>query len=214
MVSYTVHRMNGMDDEARRNLHILDEVAKDHQISQRALSERLGVALGLTNLYLKRLIGKGYIKVKGIPGKRYLYYLTPTGFTEKTSLSMRYMQFSWRYYQEIRMQWRSRFERLQAQGVKRIVLCGTDEVAELAYLSLRETSLQVVAVIDEHRAGSNFCGHQVEPFSALKNLDYDRVVLTMVGAQNGAEQRDRDRLAASGVSTERIVGLTPPASGA
>ena len=99
--------MNGMDDESRRTLHILDEVAKDHRISQRALSERLGVALGLTNIYLKRLINKGFIKVKGIPGKRYFYYVTPRGFAEKSALSLSYMQFSWRYYQEIRAQWRS-----------------------------------------------------------------------------------------------------------
>ncbi|MEW6325476.1 MAG: winged helix-turn-helix transcriptional regulator, partial [Nitrospirota bacterium] len=191
--------MNSLDDEARRTLHILDEVAKDHQISQRALSERLGVALGLTNIYLKRLINKGFIKVKGIPGRRYFYYLTPRGFAEKTALSVRYMQFSWRYYQEIRTQWRTRFAQLHDDGVRTIVLCGTGELAELAYLSLRESDLQVVAVVDEAQAGANFCGHKVDPVSALSRLSYDRVILASGGADSGFERRARAQLAALGV---------------
>lgn len=199
--------MNGMDDEARRNLHILEEVSKNHQISQRALSERLGVALGLTNLYLKRLIKKGYIKAKGIPGKRYLYYLTPTGFTEKTSLSVRYMQFSWNFFQAIRGQWREQFDRLKEQGVGQVVLYGTNELAELAYLSLRESALQVVAVVDDERAGSNFCGHTVEPLAALNRLRYDRVILAAAGVDPEAQTKLRAVVSAQGVPDARVVGL-------
>ncbi len=199
--------MNGMDDEARRTLHILDEVSKNHQISQRALSERLGVALGLTNLYLKRLINKGSIKVKGIPGKRYLYYLTPTGFAEKTTLSLQYMQFSWNFFQGMRTQWRDQFRQLKAQGVKQVVLCGTGELAELAYLSLRESELQVVAVVDDARAGANFCGHTVEPLAALHTLKYDRVILAAAGIDPEAQTKLRAVMSEQGVPDVRVVGL-------
>jgi len=199
--------MNGMDDEARRNLHILEEVSKNHQISQRALSERLGVALGLTNLYLKRLVKKGYIKVKGIPGKRYLYYLTPTGFAEKSTLSIQYMQFSWNFFQGIRTQWRDQFQQMGSEGVTRVVLCGTGELAELAYLSLRESALQVVAVVDDDRAGSNFCGHTVEPLSALNTLRYDRVILAAAGVDPEAQTKLRAVVSAQGVPDARVVGL-------
>jgi DNA-binding MarR family transcriptional regulator len=185
----------------------LEEVSKNHQISQRALSERLGVALGLTNLYLKRLIKKGYIKVKGIPGKRYLYYLTPTGFTEKTTLSIRYMQFSWNFFQGIRAQWRDQFRQLQAEGVKQVVLCGTGELAELAYLSLRESGLQVAAVVDDERTGSNFCGHTVEPLSSLKSLRYDRVILAAAGIDPEAQARLHAVMSEQGVPDARVVGL-------
>jgi DNA-binding MarR family transcriptional regulator len=199
--------MNGMDDEARRTLHILEEVSKNNQISQRALSERLGVALGLTNLYLKRLIKKGYIKVKGIPGKRYLYYLTPTGFAEKTSLSVQYMQFSWNFFQGVRARWREQFLRLSREGVKQVVLCGTGELAELAYLSLRESDLQVVAVVDDERAGSNFCGYTVQPMAALHDLPCDRVVLAAAGADPEAQTKLRAVVSAQGVPEARVVGL-------
>jgi DNA-binding MarR family transcriptional regulator len=200
--------MNGMDDETRRTLHILDEVSKNHRISQRALSERLGVALGLTNLYLKRLIKKGHIKVKGIPGKRYLYYLTPTGFAEKSSLSIRYMQFSWNLFQDIRARWREQFRQLGAQGVKQVVLCGTNELAELAYLSLRESDLLVVAVVDDERTGSNFCGYRVEPLAALSGLSFDRVVLAAAGVDPEAQSMLRALMRAQGMPDSKVVGLT------
>ncbi len=199
--------MNGMDDETRRTLQILEEVSKNHRISQRALSERLGVALGLTNLSLKRLIKKGYIEVKGIPGKRYLYYLTPTGFTEKTALSIRYMQFSWNLFQGIRARWRDQFRQLQVQGARQVVLCGTGELAELAYLSLRESGLQVVAVVDDERTGSNFCGHTVEPLSSLKTLRYDRVILAAAGIDPEEQAKLHAVMSEQGVPDARMVGL-------
>ncbi len=49
-------------------------------VTQRNLAKKLGIALGLTNLYLKRLARKGYIKLKTVPPKRIKYYLTLKGF--------------------------------------------------------------------------------------------------------------------------------------
>jgi hypothetical protein len=80
-------------------------------------------------------------------------------------------------------------------------------MAELAYLSLQETNLQVIAVVDDERTGENFCGHKVEPFLALTGLAYDRVILTVVGTEPTAENRARADLVAEGVSNHDIVGL-------
>ena len=51
-----------MDVEDRRNLQALEAIAADAQITQRTLAGRLGMALGLTNIYLRRLVRKGYVK--------------------------------------------------------------------------------------------------------------------------------------------------------
>ena len=195
--------MNGMDDKARRTLQILDEVAKDNRITQRTLSERLGVALGCTNLYIKQLIQKGFIKVRGIPGKRYFYYLTPTGFSEKAALSLRYVKNSWQYYQELRKHWRLGFTHLQEMGVGQVVLCGTGEMAEMAYLSLRESDLQVVGIVDEKRAGSNFCGQMVEPYSAIQNMSYDRIIITEI--DHTSQVTVHDILMGHGVQNNQMV---------
>src|SRR5512147_3281525 len=91
--------LSGMD---HRSLQILDELANNDSLTQRDLSSRLGIALGLVNSYLKNLIAKGYITVKAIPPKRYAYYLTPTGFAEKTRLAYDLLQDYTRIYREAR----------------------------------------------------------------------------------------------------------------
>ncbi|NIT28919.1 MAG: winged helix-turn-helix transcriptional regulator [Candidatus Aminicenantes bacterium] len=199
--------MNGMDEETQKTLQILEEVSKDHQITQRTLSEHLGVALGRTNLYLKRLVRKGLIKVKGIPGKRYFYYLTPVGFSEKAILSIRYIQNSWHYYQALRNQWGLFFMQLQENGVGRVLIYGTDEMAELALFAIQESEVHVVGFIDQKRCSSSLLGQAVYSFSDLPELEYDRIILTPCLLDPETDKPIRSSLVSRGVDGEKIIGL-------
>ena len=73
-----------------RELKIIEEISQDKNLTQRKISHRLGLSLGMTNIILKRLVSKGYIKVKGLDRRKVQYILTPKGFTEKTKKSYRY----------------------------------------------------------------------------------------------------------------------------
>src|SRR5205807_3235936 len=66
-----------MDIEAHRDLKLLEEVEKDSRVTQRGLAHQLGIALGLTNIYLKRLVRKGYIKCVNVQSNRISYLITP-----------------------------------------------------------------------------------------------------------------------------------------
>src|ERR1700687_3005410 len=91
-----------MDVEARRELTVLEAVAGDQHITQRNLAVRLGIALGLTNIYLKRLIRKGYIKCINVQSNRLLYLITPQGIAEKTRLTYEFMEYSLHLYRDVR----------------------------------------------------------------------------------------------------------------
>jgi DNA-binding MarR family transcriptional regulator len=112
-----------------RSLQILDELSNNDSLTQRDLSSRLGIALGLVNSYIKNLIAKGYITVKTIPPKRYAYYLTPKGFAEKTRLTYDLLHDYTRIYREARTNLKKLFQELQDTGCRRIVFAGADEVA-------------------------------------------------------------------------------------
>src|SRR6187399_2259777 len=73
--------------ETRRELQLLQAVAEDSAITQRGLAAKLDMALGLANLYLKRLVRKGLIKCVNVRSNRLLYLLTPKGISEKTRLT-------------------------------------------------------------------------------------------------------------------------------
>ncbi len=161
-----------------RSLQILDELSNDDSLTQRDLSSRLGIALGLVNSYIKNLVAKGYITVKAIPPKRYAYYLTPKGFAEKTKLTYDLLHDYTRIYREARQNLKMLFQDLQQKGVKRIIFVGADEVTEIAYLTLQETNLRLIGIVDGDGAGREFFGNQIKPMNSLDHLDYDVIVIT------------------------------------
>jgi len=161
-----------------RDLQILDELSNNDALTQRDLSKRMGIALGLVNSYLKNLIAKGYITVKNIPSKRYAYYLTPNGFAEKTRLAYDLLHDYTRIYREAKNNYRQLFFEMERTGVKRIVFAGADEVAEFAYITLQDTGLLLVGVVDDDRAGEKFFGRDIMPAAELAGIAYDTVVVT------------------------------------
>lgn len=139
---------------------ILAEIESGAAVSQRSLARRLGIALGMTNLLMRRVVRKGWVRVARIPPGRVKYFLTPTGMAEKARMSRAYLQDSLRFYASARDRIRisladisHRWPGSQSPGAapgKRIVFLGTGAVAEIAYLCLQETDLQLLGAIDLH----------------------------------------------------------------
>src|SRR4051812_28377785 len=111
-----------MDQASQRDLRILTEISERQDITQRGLSKSLGIALGLTNLYLKRLARKGYITIAATPTHRIAYLLTPQGLGEKTRLTYEYLSFSLVLYKETRQHLREAVAAMLGAGHKRLAL--------------------------------------------------------------------------------------------
>jgi len=161
-----------------RSHQILNELSINDSLTQRDLSKRLGIALGLVNSYIKNLVAKGYLTVTSIPPKRYAYYLTPKGLAEKSRLTYDLLYDYTRIYREARNTLKKVFLELEKKGSRRIVFAGVDEVAEIAYITLQETKLQLIGVIDDESDGKIFFGRSIDPINAISNLKYDTVVIT------------------------------------
>lgn len=142
-----------MDSEAEITLGLLNAVHENSAITQRSASKQLGIALGLTNAYLKRCIRKGHIKVRQIPSNRYAYYLTPRGFSEKARLTARYLSHSLSFFRQARRQCSEALRDCEAQGRLRVALAGVGELAEIATLCAREGAVHLVGVIDPDADG-------------------------------------------------------------
>ena len=78
--------MTNLDNRSEAALNLIVALEEDQQVSQTKLAKRLGIAVGLVNILMKRAVKSGAIKIKQIPGRRYSYYLTPNGFAEKAML--------------------------------------------------------------------------------------------------------------------------------
>ncbi len=170
-----MNKAGGAEDY--RVLRLLEELSRGEPLTQRQLSRRVGIALGLVNSYLRNLIKKGYVTVKNIPPRRFAYYLTPKGFAEKGRLALRLLQHYTEIYHHARTTLKDLFRQLEAEGKRTVVFAGSDEVAEIAYLTLQETDLQLVAVFDDEKAGEEFFSYRIHSLNKLSNFQYDAVVV-------------------------------------
>jgi DNA-binding MarR family transcriptional regulator len=183
-----------------RSFLLMVEIAKEESLSQRELARRLGIALGLVNSYLKNLIAKGHVRVKNFPKNRYAYLLTPKGVTEKSRLAYQHLTYFTNLYTIARQDYAKLFRSINAAGVEKVVFCGVDEVAEIAYLSLRGTGIELVAVMDDERAGEKFFEKPV--VSLAKGLLAGNYKIVLTSLKKGAALRER--LQQMGVGPENI----------
>ena len=192
--------------QGQRDLLLLNEVEQNSSVTQRSLATKLGVALGLANLYLKRLARKGYIKITTIPPHRIRYLLTPQGLAEKSRLTYQYMQYSLSHYRDMRARLREVLVRAVERGVKRVVIYGTGEFSEMAYLSLREMNLTLVGFVDDGQRES-FLSYPVWRPDALADWEFDAVLL----ADLGNTEAQGKLLRRFNVPEEKILALGPSA---
>jgi DNA-binding MarR family transcriptional regulator len=170
-----------MKRHQERNLEILNAIGEGHPLTQRALAQRLGVALGLTNLYLKRLAKKGFIKITEFPRKpharkRLRYIVTPKGLLEKSRLTYDYMSYSLGIYRRTRETLRDTLSHLPGNGTKRVVLYGVGEAAELAYVTLKELGLEPIGVF-AREAGGDFLGFPVRSVAEIVDESLDGIIV-------------------------------------
>src|SRR5215468_9192745 len=201
-----------MERHVERELEILTAIDEGRPLTQRDLAQRLGVALGLTNLYLKRLARKGFIKIVEFPQKpaarkRLRYLVTPTGIAEKTRLTYEHMAYSLSLYRRARQTLRESLASLPEVGMKRIALCGTGEAAELAYLALKEFGLDPVGIFAGEGGGS-FLGFAVRPLGEVAHEEVDGVVV----ATFDPPEPHLVALAALGVPPQKLLMLRRPAA--
>ena len=192
-----------MDTQDLRTLKILEEIDNDHTPSQRDLSKKLNISLGLVNSFVRRLANKGYFKITTIPKNRVKYILTPKGTAEKTRLTYQYIQYSFGFYRKARNNLKKIFKNLMAQSVKHVVFYGVSELAEIAYISLHETSIKMGGVVDEKKIGKIFFGSAVLSPDMLDSLSFDRIIITSINEDDTAMKK----LLKKGISRNKIVML-------
>ena len=173
----TASTQGALDSEAEITLGLLNAVHENSDITQRSASHELGIALGLTNAYLKRCIKKGLIKVSQVPANRYAYYLTPKGFSEKTRLTAEYLSSSFGFFRKARNQCSEMLETCAAAGWRHVALAGAGDLCEVMTMCAADFPVELVGILDEGLTGDLFSRLPVvSRLTALGN--FDAVIVT------------------------------------
>ena len=192
-----------MDKEDLHILRLMGEIDRNGNYTQRELSHRLNLSLGLVNTFLKRLVNKGYSKVKTMPRNRVKYFLTPEGLARKSKLTVEYLQYSVNFYRDIKKLLINKYKDMEKNNVNSVLFYGAGEVAELAYLYLQITNIRLAGIIDEKMSGENFFGLTIGEPDRIEQVEWDMVLLTRL------EDTDEDikDLMQRGIDPERIATI-------
>ena len=127
-----------------RDLSLLEEIERDPDTTQATLAARLGVAVGTVNWHLKRLIAKGYVKVKRAERRKLRYIITPEGLALRARLTVQYVEASMALYRETRQKARRALRQVREQGYGAVAIQGDGDLADVCRLTCLELGVQVV----------------------------------------------------------------------
>ena len=193
----------GLEDASFRELRVLEEVGSVPELSQRHLSRKLGIALGVVNLIVRNLGKKGYIRATRAGWRRWAYNLTPAGVARKTQLTVGYIDRVLDHYARVRELLREDLGALSLNPDARMAIYGTTELAELMYLVIRDLGVASIDVFDYMDRGKSFLGMPVQSLESIVPDDYVKVMLAF---SSNVEVRRRE-LYARGVSPAQVVML-------
>ncbi|MDP1544939.1 MAG: winged helix-turn-helix transcriptional regulator [Anaerolineales bacterium] len=122
---------------------LLDEIAQDSMVTQASLSRRLDIAVGSVNWYIKRLIGRGWVKASHLDRTRLKYDLTPEGMRIFTQRAVSYAQDSLKVYGSLREKAKALAADLKQKGFESVYLNGDDEMMDILRLTCMEAGLSI-----------------------------------------------------------------------
>ena len=124
-----------------REFELVNIVGAKLDANQRDLSKQLDISLGMTNLLIRRLIAKGYIRIRQLNKKKTHYILTPKGFAEKTRKSINYTLKTIRSIGLIRAQLNAVLLDLYGRGERIFLILGESDLAVLVEMALHGPAL-------------------------------------------------------------------------
>jgi DNA-binding MarR family transcriptional regulator len=151
-------------NEELRELTLLEKIENDPDVNQSTLATQLGVAVGTVNWHLKRLIAKGYVKVKRAERKKLRYIITPDGIALRARLAVDYVERSFSLYRKTRQRVREYLSEIKSAGYNRIRIIGKGDVADICRLTCLEHG---IAVVNDKTAPAL----QVEGFKVILQMD-------------------------------------------
>lgn len=130
--------------ESTRELALLEHIEQDPDVTQASLATKLGVAVGTVNWHIKRLVNKGYVKVKRAERRKLRYIITPEGLAFRALLTVDYVEQQFLLYRRIRGSVREQLARVKRAGFDRVRIHGDGDIADICRLTCLEIGINPV----------------------------------------------------------------------
>jgi predicted transcriptional regulator len=127
----------------KRELILLEQIEEDPDVTQATLADKLDVAVGTVNWHIKRMVAKGYIKLKRAERKKLKYIITPEGLAFRANLTVKYIENSMMLYRRTRRRVIEILAEVRAAGYDSIRIMGDGDLAEVIRLTCLEQGVMI-----------------------------------------------------------------------
>ena len=148
-----------VSSETAREMELLEHIESNPDVTQASLATQLGVAVGTVNWHIKRLIDKGYVKIKRAERKKLRYIITPEGIAMRALLTVDYIEKQFLLYRNTRQRVREHLEEIKTAGYEKVSIRGEGDVADICRLSCLEQGVAITN--DEHAPALEIAGLKV-----------------------------------------------------
>lgn len=201
MRSEDEHR--NLEGDGYRELRLLEEVHRTPDMSQRSLSQRLGIALGVTNFLVRSMAKKGYIRIVRVKWRQWVYIVTPAGIARRIQLTFTYIERFLDHYRRVRHLLAENLNSLDLSTDSRIAIYGATELAEMVFLVLRDLGVTNIDIVENSPTRERFLGTEVQRLDSISSADYVKV---LVAYPTDVDERCEE-LRAGGIQPSQIVTL-------
>ena len=129
-----------------REFELVNIIGQKLGSNQRNLSIHMNLSLGQTNMLIRRLVAKGYIRITQLNQKKVQYLLTPKGISEKFKKSIKYTLNTINSMGLIKKGLRDFFLRLYGQSENVFYVFGESDFIFLVESVIRELDIKDITV--------------------------------------------------------------------
>ncbi len=135
--------MNLDDAHETRELLLLETIEQNPDVNQATLAGKLDVAVGTVNWHIKRLVEKGFIKLKRAERKKLRYIITPEGLAFRAQLTVNYVENSMNLFRRTRRKALELLTDIRAEGYESIRILGNGDLVDVIRLTCLEQGVDV-----------------------------------------------------------------------
>lgn len=169
--------MNILGKHEQYALEILEHVDENPQLTNRILAAKLGCSVKLAHSVLSGMVERGLLHVKKLHSRRWDYFLTPKGISEKARLTYEFLNFSMQFYSEARKRSSQVCRDIAEENMKNVAFLGAGELAEITYLGVKEWGLNLVEVYDDNH--EHLLGLQSKPLEEFTGTDAEVIIVCL-----------------------------------
>ena len=167
---------------------ILKHVEETPILNNRMAAAKLGCSVKLAHELLSKMTGKGLLNIKKRHSRRWDYFLTPKGITEKARLTYEFLDFSMQFYREARKRSSQLCKDLADSGNHNIAFIGAGDLAEIVYLGIKEWNLKLAEVFDNDI--DSFIGLNVKPLNDIFNSNADAIITCLYNKSHPMQNKN------------------------